>query len=271
MHRIVFALLLLLAACQPVPRPFSDAASAPAAPALRPPDSAGIIVLPVAGAPDAAAALAKALQEADVPASTAGGNRGSYRLEASETAAGQGLALAWTLRNAKGGTIGSGSTAGASLAAAAQSAAVSIAQAVAGDAPAQAAGVPALVSVKAVSGAPGDGGTSLARAIGAALGSAGVEVGEGKTRFALSCLVAVAPPKDGQQLVSVRWVVALAEGRELGQVNQQNAVPAGSLDGAWGDLAYDVAGAAAPGIARLIDQARTQLNSLSPPGPPGRG
>jgi len=59
----------------------------------------------------------------------------------------------------------------------------------------------------------------------------------------------------------VRWVVALAEGRELGQVNQQNAVPAGSLDGAWGELAYDVAGAAAPGIARLIEQARTAPGS----------
>ena len=237
MTRIAFALLLFLAACQPVPRPFSDAASAPSVPALRPPDSAGIIVLPVAGAPDAAAALAKALQEADVPASTAGGNRGSYRLEASETATGQGFALAWTLRDAKGGTVGSGSAAGASVAAAAQSAAPVIARAVVGDAPMPAADVPALISVKAVSGAPGDGGTALTRAIDAALGSAGIEVGEGKTRFDLSCLVAVAPPKDGQQVVSVRWVVALAEGRELGQVNQQNAVPAGSLDGAWGELA----------------------------------
>ena len=48
----------------------------------------------------------------------------------------------------------------------------------------------------------------------------------------------------------------VSEGRELGQVSQQNAVPAGSLDGQWDDLADQVAGAAAPGIAELIERGK---------------
>jgi hypothetical protein len=257
MRRFALVLLLLFAACQPVPRPFSDAASRPT-PALRPPDSAGIVVLPLAGAPDAAEAIAKALREADVPASTVGGNRGSFRLESSVATKGASLILAWTLRNAAGDSIGSGTAGAASVAALARSAAGPIARLVSGDAPVPAAAaVPVLVTVKTVSGAPGDGGTSLARAMAAALGGAGIEVGQGKARFVLSCLVAVAPPEAGKQMVAVHWVLALPEGRELGQVNQQNAVPAGSLDGAWGDLAYDVAGAAAPGIVQLVERART--------------
>jgi hypothetical protein len=201
--------------------------------------------------------LAQALRDADVPASTARGNRGSYRLEASVAPAGSQLALAWTLRDAKGGKVGSGTAGGASVAALAHEAAAPIALLVSGDAPPP-ADVPALVAMAGVSGAPGDGGTALARAIGEALGSAGIELGDGPARFALSCRVEVAPPKDGKQVVSVRWILALPQGRELGRVNQQNAVAAGSLDGAWGDTAYDVATAAAPGIAQLIEKARTQ-------------
>ena len=40
-------------------------------------------------------------------------------------------------------------------------------------------------------------------------------------------------------------------------IDQQNAVPAGSLDGTWGDIAFAVAGAAAPGVAALIERAKS--------------
>ena len=275
MRRLVVAVLLFLAGCQPLPHPFADAGDIEATTALRPPDSAGILVLPVAGAPALGPALAGALREADVPASTEGANRGSYRLEsavAEETLAPgrESVSLAWELKSAAGKSLGRGTArretapeawqAGASPLgdAIAKEAAPKIARLVSGDAPLPAADVPALVAVRSVSGAPGDGATALARAIATALGRAGVEVGadDAKARFALSCFIAVAPAKDRQQLVSVRWVLALPEGRELGQVSQQNAVPAGSLDGQWGDIAYEVAGAAAPGIAQLIERAQ---------------
>lgn len=265
--------VVMLAACQPLPHPFADAGSKDGMPALRPPDSAGILVLSAAGAPALAPALAQALRDADVPASTAGANRGSYRLESAVAAQtpSRTVTLSWALKNAAGATVGQGTAQrdgaadsgpaadGSVIDGLAKDAAPRIVQLVSGEAPLPSADVPVLVAVRAVAGAPGDGGPVLARAIGAALERAGVEVGAGgaKARFALSCSVAIAPPQDGKQLVTVRWALALAEGRELGQVSQQNAVPAGSLDGSWGELAYAIAGAAAPGIAELIERAKT--------------
>src|SRR5690348_5824027 len=81
--------LLLLAACQPLPHPF--AGDVPPAALLSPRDSAGIYVAPVAGAPapvagDIAEAMAAALRDADIPASTRGRNKGSYELRGAASA-----------------------------------------------------------------------------------------------------------------------------------------------------------------------------------------
>ena len=64
--------------------------------------------------------------------------------------------------------------------------------------------------------------------------------------------------KAGQQRVEVSWALQRRDGREIGQVSQENAVPAGSLDGAWGDVAYAVATAAAPGVVALIERAKAE-------------
>src|SRR5579862_8324266 len=90
MSRLRFAGILLalaLAACQ------SEGQSSPvshitmAASVLTPPDSVGILVMPVSDAPPQAAsgiaeAMATALQAADIPASTNASNRRSFRLSA---------------------------------------------------------------------------------------------------------------------------------------------------------------------------------------------
>jgi hypothetical protein len=262
---------LALAACQPLPHPFDDARALPPPSSLTPPDSVGILVLPPkdAAAPFAqklAEALAKALRDDDVPASTDAENRGSYRLETSQDASsGAGrVGMRWTLVSAKGAIVGSGSadatgTADDAIALSlAKKTAPAVTALVMGDAPVPTANAAALVALAGVSGAPGDGGTALARAIGVALGRAGVTLGgEGaRARFALDCKVDVAPAAGGKELVTIHWVLALAGGKELGRVNQQNTVPAGSLDQAWGEVAYDAAGAAAPGIAELLERAQ---------------
>lgn len=279
LRALALALAALSAACQPLPHPFADSVAAPSIPALRPPDSAGIVVLPVEGAPARTAAalaeaLAQALRDADVPASTEGQNRGSFRLaasaEAQATGAGRSAVLvAWQLRNADGTLIGRGTarrdTASEAwqdgnrdlVAALAGQAAPVIARLVSGDAPPGVVDTDATVAVGGVTGAPGDGGTALARAIGAALGRAGVEVATGaaKARFTLACAVALTAQPDGKQHVAVRWVLSAADGRRIGVVALENTVPAGALDGPWGDIAYVVASAAAPGIAQLIERA----------------
>ncbi|HLI21119.1 MAG TPA: hypothetical protein VKV32_08380, partial [Stellaceae bacterium] len=68
--------------------------------------------------------------------------------------------------------------------------------------------------------------------------------------------VAIAPPVGGKQTVSIAWTLHGADGAQIGQVKQENAVDAGSLDKVWGLTAYDAANAAAPGIASLIEEAK---------------
>ncbi|HZT52014.1 MAG TPA: hypothetical protein VFA22_08775 [Stellaceae bacterium] len=276
--RHVLSVLLLLAGCQPLPHPFADSARGPGVPALRPPDSAGVSVLPVTGAPEAASsalagALAEALRDADVPASTEGSNRGSYRLAASAESRPLGgervaVVVSWEVRDAGGAKVGSGTAEAQTTMALWQSGNASLATALAGQATPAIVDlvsgeaplprdVAAAVRIASVVGAPGDGGTALARAIGTALGRAGVDVahGSGKARFSLNCEVELAPQADGKQHVRVRWLLLGGDGKPVGQVAQENDVPAGSLDGPWGDIAYAVAGAAAPGIADLIQKA----------------
>ncbi len=78
-------LLLLVVRCQPLPQPFAEDRPPPGAPILTPKDGAGIVVRPIAGLSEAASAglaeaMADALQNNDVPASTQVYNRASYVL-----------------------------------------------------------------------------------------------------------------------------------------------------------------------------------------------
>ena len=69
-------------------------------------------------------------------------------------------------------------------------------------------------------------------------------------------MVAITPPAAGKQKITIAWTLHGADGGQIGQVKQENAVDAGSLDHVWGLTAYDAANAAAPGIAALIDEAK---------------
>ena len=115
----VVALLAALAACQPLPHPFADSAPPPDSPLMTPPDSAGVVVEAVSGAPketaqDLADAMATALQDNDVPASTDARNSKSYVLKGKATAndAGNGklrVTVAWEMHNPDGSLTGTAS------------------------------------------------------------------------------------------------------------------------------------------------------------------
>jgi len=116
-----------------------------------------------------------------------------------------------------------------------------------------------VIAVAPVTGAPGDGGHSLTLAIGDALHRAGIALKANpgdKENFRLGAQVQVGRAQDGKQDVKVVWSLSRADGGEIGRVNQENAVPAGSLDGPWGDTAFDVALAATAGIVELIQRAQ---------------
>jgi len=268
------ALLLILAACQPLPQPFADDAPAPDAPIMTLKDSAGIVVQPITNGPaPLAEAMADALRNSDVPASTQVANRGSYVLTGSAeerplTGDRARIALHWELRGPDSNPAGTYDQATESNAARwREGDATLLKELVAAAAPAiaemlqeeGAVGVDTeqRVAVPPVAGAPGDGTRSLARAMQLALRQASVSVAEGDApqgkHFTVAGKVTMAPAAEGKQKVTVSWTLLGPDGDQVGQVNQENAIAAGSLDGRWGDIAYAVAKSAADGIVALLD------------------
>lgn len=285
---LVVALLLALSGCQPLPHPLADDMPGPKAPILTLRDTASIGVSPVAGISSdrrdqLAAAMAAALQNQNILASTEEAGRNSLSLlgTARESAGGNSVSVDWRLVGRDGRTAGQAtSTAPVTLAALnrgdaaavkalADASAPEVAKLLQDDTPAAAAGVnpPSLrqIVVWPVAGAPGDGKDALKLAMAAALTQAQIKVlpgdGDGNS-LAVVGNVALEAPQRGLQKVSITWALLQPDGQQLGVVTQENAVPQGSLDGRWGEIANAVARAAAPGILALIEKAE-QIKSGS--------
>ena len=115
---------------------------------------------------------------------------------------------------------------------------------------------PVTAIVPSVTGAPGDGSTSLTAAIQRELTSKGVSLSEKATAAAyrVEGTVTVGEAKEGKQPIHIEWLVRDPQGKKLGTVSQRNEIPEGSLDGEWGTTATQAAGAAAQGIVKLLPQ-----------------
>ncbi len=282
------ACVLLAASCQPLPHPFADDVPKPGSPMLTLRDYASVAVAPLKGSPRATAeklapAMAQALQQRDIAASDRTASIGSYqlygRLQGMPPSGGKAAVIVlWELRDPSGKSLGAraerveataddwqqgGSDAVARLAAAG---AEQIAAMLEDKAPVEAeAGGRTRLLVRGVDGAPGDGGSALANAITTLLKRQDVQIvsdPQGKADLLLDADVAVAKPKAGTQHVKIVWHVRRRGGAEIGTVAQENDVPAGLLDGAWGDVAYSVAVSAQDGIMQLV--------ARSGPSPSGR-
>jgi uncharacterized lipoprotein YmbA len=108
--------------------------------------------------------------------------------------------------------------------------------------------------VPPVTGAPGDGTTSLTAAIQRELKSKGVALADrsGGAAYRVEGAVTVGQARDGKQPIQIEWIVKDPQGKRLGTVSQKNDIPEGSLDGPWGRTAEQAAGAAAQGIVKLL-------------------
>ena len=62
----------------------------------------------------------------------------------------------------------------------------------------------------------------------------------------------VSPPAAGSQKVELNWSVLRHDGMELGTLSQANAVPAGTFDKPWGELATVIAEGAAVGVTEIL-------------------
>lgn len=274
----VLAIALLLAACQPLPQPFKhDEPLDPQLVALK--DTYGVRIEPTADLPgDMGAtldqAVVKAFEDEDVPASVGGGNQRSFRMTARArlvpNPVGGELVVTWEVADPNGAKLGKseqrlvlpGSKLTPDYAFGIAHRAVSDLSPYVTDAPPAVMRIDS-VAVASIDGAPGDGKTSLRRAVEYVLRENKVPVADGKQATAnlLLATIEAAKPENGKQDFSIRWVLMRPDGSEVGAVEQHNAIPAGSLDGAWGDTALIIAEAAYDGIAALLDSVRQEPDS----------
>lgn len=113
---------------------------------------------------------------------------------------------------------------------------------------------PAKVFVAAVTGAPGDGNLSLTSQLRGKLEKLGPVVQDTATGadFTVRGEVRMVAIAGRQQRVEIQWIVTDAAARERGRVVQLNEIPAGTLNGFWGDIAVVVATEASGGVRDVI-------------------
>jgi hypothetical protein len=113
---------------------------------------------------------------------------------------------------------------------------------------------PITAVVPLVTGAPGDGSSTLTAAIQRELTRNGLTLAgtPNAQSYKVEGKVAMGTSKDGKQPIQIDWNVIDPAGKKLGTVSQKNEVPQGSLDGAWGKTADAAAAAAAQGIIKLL-------------------
>lgn len=324
--RLLLVAAFLVSACQPLPQPFAEDRPPVGDPMLAVEDGAGILVQPVTGASAVAGtglaeAMAAALQDQDVPASTRSGNRHSYTLAATaretpirppampvpalakpkaeaiprpepkpqfQTAKNlsknkpkperkSALDLEWVLSTPAGAVTGRHRQHIEIFAepwhrgdprlmeTLAKSAAPGIAALLGSDMPVAVAHAQLHVLVPPVQGAPGDGPRTLSKAMVGALETAHYDTeagalpknGEKNEAYIVAGTVQLLPAGTGKETVKISWLLLAPDGTQIGNVDQENTVPAGSLNGAWGDIAYAVATAAADGIAALLEKVKS--------------
>lgn len=107
-------------------------------------------------------------------------------------------------------------------------------------------------------GLPGDGNQMLHRAVKGALERRGLLVVGIEGDVVVEPHLQFLPTgTEGAQL-DVTWVMSLANGSKLGQVNQHGIVSAAALRGDWGRQAHDIAEGSADGIIQIVQETFTK-------------
>lgn len=280
---LLLAALLLPAACGDLPQPFRGRPGGLAGSLAQPP-SVRIAVprpgsdalLDSGGAERMADALANALRQNEVPATSGAPFPLDWRVTMDASQDGRSVTPRYRLLDADGTELGTVSGRAVPFRAWADASAATLSDAARYAGPriaelllraeAQRRGTTAeslmgtapRVYLASVRGATGDGNVALAAQVRAALQRRGMipqenTVGAG---FALTAQVDVTNSEmAGEQRVEIVWTVSRRDGQDLGRVVQINTVPARSLDRAWGDAASAAANEAAGGIRDVIRNA----------------
>ncbi len=215
-----------------------------------------------------ASAVAEGLQAREVPAIATEARAGDWRLVVTADQRNGAVVPVFTVENPKGEDRGRAEGKPVPLAAWAASDPATFKQAAADAAPGIAALLtrieaarqrsdpnsllnrPAKVGVAEVEGAPGDGNLQLTRQMRDKLSKLGsiVQDTPNGADFLLDGHVRVVRETGNQDRVEIQWVLKAPNGDERGRIVQLNEVPAGSLNGYWGDVAVVVADEASAGV-----------------------
>lgn len=285
------ALLLLAAACGPVPQPFRHDYTEEDNGLVRLRSGQGVAVAPAEGAVDDATGLALArimaerLQKAEIPAVVALPPVAAtpaesppppalgFALRASVMVApgprGTKVTVAWFLADAEGAPVAE-AIASAAVPAWPADAPADLEALVAGPAQAMtehldenpgaevAPPEPPSVAILPVVGLEPEGNAALAAALKNALIRTGLTVSDGNAPFVVLGTATVGQARrekdwsEERRPLRVVWTVSARDGRELGTLVQENAVPVAMLRQPWTRLVSIIADAAAQSVGNVV-------------------
>ncbi len=273
----LISLTALIAACQPIPRPFSHPTGQPPE-LLALPDAPGVTVLPIARAPEPTAtalsrAMAAALRDDNIPAATFGGNRATLFLQGSVEDNGEVASLVWELFDGSGTLLGRHiqSIDGTPvdlwqvadpdlLASLADTASPHLAAFIRPQTDRTDSASPTVaIALPAIAGGQTLATEALHSAMRQALSrEASVVVADDAAAtdnaHTLRGVVSLSARQGPRQDVAITWSLYDADQRQLGAIVQSKNLPAADIAGDWSALAPEIAAAAVPGILDLIDQ-----------------
>lgn len=249
---ILFAAVAALAACAPVPRPFSTHNDDnPLVDDRRVTSSFQIVA--VAQYPGLAEAIVRDLAGQDILATTH--DPGARKVLVTGTV--ENGVMVWraaTEERAVLGTAKQPMTPGTSIPALAHAATPLIVGLLTGEGAASDIANRPHVAVHAVHGPEGLMVGSLTQAMADALAGLGVAVSNDNPVATVDGQVRVSPSSGGQDVLQVDWTVHDAKGASLGTVSQGSPVDHKLLAVSLAGLAHDIATAGAPGIVNVLRQ-----------------
>ncbi len=278
------ALVLLLAGCGGLPRPFAGNPGAAGALLSRPPPARLAVIPPTGalltslGADTLAGALAEALVRQEIPAVAERTSPGDWRLVLTAELKDSQVVPYFSVENPSGRSMGISAGAAVDpaawadakpqvLRAVAEAAAPNIATLLSRieaarlqSDPNSLVNRPAKIFVKGVTGATGDGNAALARQLRLFLPENNEKVQDVPlgADYTVEAKVAVGPGAGTTDRVEIQWIVTDAAGEERGRIIQLNEVPQGTVAKLWGDVAVVAAKEAAGGVKDVI---RNQLTA----------
>ena len=111
-----------------------------------------------------------------------------------------------------------------------------------------------------ITGAPSDGNQQLFSGMRRALGSNKIVVIDkpGGDTFTVTGAVSLAPIDERTVQLTIKWTLKDPSGKDIGNIEQANPVPAAATRGSWAGFGDIVASAAVEGVLELLDKALTK-------------